>query len=113
MSVAAGAWTRATGVGYYLGTYSLWSVDGDTLASPMVQAKANRDRVREVLATCGTLEVSFNGSQLGTIDTHAASTVLKATSYLPALPALTNGVVQVRSIGGSPVRVDGLAISRL
>jgi hypothetical protein len=36
----------------------------------------------------------------------------RAFTYLPAASVIASGVIEIRSAGGSPVYVDGLAISR-
>jgi hypothetical protein len=113
LSDSTANWTRATAAPYYyLSTYSTSGADGATLVSPTLQAK----RVG-ILYTkcpgCGTLEVSFNGVVLGTIDSHAASvTTTKQLAYFPRFDSVLQGTAQIRSVGGLPVYVDGLVFSR-
>ena len=79
--------------------------------SPTVQA-LRIGIVYTKCSTCGSIEVSFNGNVLGTINTHATSTGWKIATYLPVLPAVQSGVVTLKATGGHPVYVDGLAVSR-
>jgi hypothetical protein len=110
---ASASWTRATSAPYYyLSTYSRSNADGATLESPTLQAKRIGILYTRCPA-CGTVAVSFNGVELGSIDTHSKSaTKTMQLTYFPRFNSVLEGTVQIRSGGANPVYVDGLVFSR-
>ena len=113
LGVSAGSWTRATGAPYYyLASYSRSDAADSVLVSPLMQGK----RIGIVYTKCpgcGTIEVSFGGVVLGTVDTSARSaTTTKKIAYFPRFDAVLEGVARVRAVSGAPVYLDGLFFSR-
>jgi hypothetical protein len=110
---ATSAWSRRTGAGYYLGTYSNATRRGASLTLTNVQATGLALVVTKGPGH-GTVGVSWNGSLLKKVS--LAARVLRKKQVIPIASFTTARTGTVRIFVSStarPVRVEGLGVRRL
>jgi hypothetical protein len=104
-------WSKRTGSGYYMQSYSLSSRQGASLTRTGVATK----RVAVVVtkcATCGTLGVYWNGKLLKKLSLAASSTRKKHLITVAEFGSLRSGTVKLVVLSaGRTVIVEGLGIS--
>jgi hypothetical protein len=106
----SGHWTRGSGSGFFLRTYSSSRSKGAALTKAGVVAKELAVLV-EKCPRCGSVEVMFSGAPLKSIDLAAASTKKEQTIELPAFPTVETGTVTIKVTSkGKPVVIDGLGV---
>jgi hypothetical protein len=108
---AAKGWTRASHRAYYLGTATVTSAKGISV-SRSVQAK-RLFLIATKCATCGGLNVYYNGKYVGAVNLYKATTEYQAVLPLP-VPAtfLTGSVLLTTRVAGKVYQIDGLAVRR-
>jgi hypothetical protein len=112
LSHSAG-WTKKRAAGHYLGTYSVSSRRGASLARTNVGAT----RIAVVVTkcrSCGVLGMYWNGTLLRRVNLAALTTAKKQLIQAPLFSTLRRGTVKLVVLSsGKPVMVDGLAVSPL
>ncbi|MFI6673304.1 hypothetical protein [Kribbella sp. NPDC050470] len=108
---AAKGWVRASHRAYYLGTATVTSAQGISV-SRSVQAK-RLFLIATKCATCGGLNIYYNGKYVGAVNLYKATTEYQAVVPLP-VPAtfLTGSVLLTTRVGSKVYQVDGLAVRR-
>jgi hypothetical protein len=109
---ASSGWTRTANSVYHAGTATVTTRAGATLSRTGVQAK----RIYLVATrcpTCGTVGVYLNGKLVKQVSLRSTTTTRKSILTIAAYSSVRSGTVSVRSlIGGRPVHIDGLVLSR-
>jgi hypothetical protein len=104
-------WNRASGRGYYLGTYTTTKRKGATLSI----GRVHLDRVALVAARCpkcGTVGLYVGTKLIKTINLRHATSQRKVVIAVPRFSLRTTTMkIKVLS-SGKPVQIDGLAVSR-
>lgn len=108
---AAKGWVRASHSAYYLGTATVTTAKGISV-SRSVQAK-RMFLIATKCATCGGLNVYYNGKYVGAVNLYKATTEYQALVPLP-VPAtlLTGSVLLTTRVAGQIHQIDGLAVRR-
>jgi hypothetical protein len=113
-SLAASAgWKRTKSGSYLAGTSTATARAGKTLTRTKVQAKriylvANR------CATCGTVGVYLNGKLLRKVSLRSTVSTNRAVLGVAGFSGVRSGTLTIRTLtSGRPVRIDGLALSRV
>lgn len=108
-----GRWTRGINSHYYRGTYTHTKTYGATLTLEGVQG-----RYLALLATrcssCGKVQVSLNGTSLGTFDLRSSITLRKRIIPVKTFSSVQSGQVKIRVVSGTgkAVYFDGLVVRR-
>ncbi len=111
MSASTG-WTRTTNSAYYLGTATVTTKTGISVARSSVQAK-RLWLVATKCSTCGSLTVYYNGKSVGIVDLSNPSLVYQAVVPLPVPSTfLTGSVLLTTRTAGKVYQIDGLAVRR-
>jgi hypothetical protein len=104
-------WKTRTGPSYYAGTYRSTTRIGSTLR--LSSARIKRIGVlATTCASCGKVAVLVNGTRVGTINLHSATTHRQTLLMLPAFSRRTGDVILRVKTSGLRVQIDGLALSR-
>lgn len=108
---AAKGWVRASNSAYYLGTATTTKTAGISV-SRSVQAK-RLFLIATKCATCGSLNVFYNGKSVGSVNLYKATTEYQAIVPMP-VPAtfLTGSVLLTTRVAGKVYQLDGLAVRR-
>ncbi|GAB2639249.1 hypothetical protein GCM10009743_12920 [Kribbella swartbergensis] len=108
---ASKGWVRASHRAYYLGTATVTTAKSISV-SRSVQAK-RLFLIATKCATCGSLNVYYNGKYVGVVNLYKATTEYQAVVPLP-LPAtfLTGSVLLTTRVAGKVYQIDGLAVRR-
>lgn len=108
---AAKGWVRASHRAYYLGTATVTTAKAISV-SRSVQAK-RLFLIATKCATCGGLNVYYNGKYVGAVNLYKATTEYQAVVPLP-VPAtfLTGSVLLTTRATGQIHQIDGLAVRR-
>ena len=113
VSLTSAGFTRSTSSSYFLGTYSYTARSGATLSKAGVVAK-RFGVVAQTCPTCGSIAVYAGSTKLGTISLVSSTTKYQQLLMLPVRSSVLTGTVSVRVTSSSkPVRLDGLAVSRV
>ncbi len=109
---ATGSWSRKSGAGTYLGTFTVSSRRGDVLVARNLRASDLALVVTEC-SGCGSVRVLWNGVSLGTFSLGA--TVTKRSVVIPVASfgaARTGNLTVVVASANKPVKIEGLGISQ-
>jgi len=108
---ASTGWTRATASGWFASTYSSTTRLNATLSrSGLVTSRLSL--VAQRCSTCGKVAVYLGSSRLAVVDLYSSSTS-RVVIPLPRF-SLRTATVTVKVVSsGKPVRIDGLASSRV
>jgi hypothetical protein len=108
---ASSGWTRATGSGWFLSTFSATTRQGATLTrAGLVTSRLSL--VAQRCSTCGKVGVYLGGTLLTTVNLYAPSTS-RAVIPLPRFSLRTTPVTLKVMTSGKWVKVDGLVSSRV
>lgn len=111
-SLSASGWTRASGSGYYLSTYSQRTTKGATMKLTGVRFK-RLILVATTCSGCGSVQVKQGSTVLKAISLSASSThkeqLLTVLTRSSLSPSSTISIVI--SSSGKPVKIEGLGIS--
>jgi hypothetical protein len=107
-----GAWEKKRGKGYFLGTFSLSSVQGASLVLANVEAKR-----LAIVATkcpgCGTIKVYLGNKLLRRIRLASSSVKKRQVIELATFDAVRSGKLRaVVTSSGRPVKIEGIGVSR-
>jgi hypothetical protein len=104
-------WSRLTGSGFYLNTYSRATGSGQALTRTGVHAKSAQVLV-EKCPTCGSIKIYWNGSLKHTYSLKASRVLKKIYLSAVSFSSVQVGTLKiVVSSSGKPVIIDGLGIS--
>lgn len=106
-------WTRQTGKGHYLHTYTRSRRHGATLTLSGVRAKHLALLVTRVPGG-GKVAVSLAGTTLGTYRLASPSVAKKQLIPVKKFPSIRKGTLRIRIVSptGKPVQIDGVLASR-
>jgi hypothetical protein len=110
---ASGSWSRLTGTGFYLGTFSQSSSLGAVLSRTGIRARTIAVIV-ETCPTCGSIQIFWGTRLVRSYSLH--STSVRKLVFLTGVTfrAVHAGTLSIKvSSSGKPVVIDGLAISRV
>jgi hypothetical protein len=108
---ASSGWSRGTGSSYYASTITTTKTTGAKLTRTNVQA-TRIALVATRCAGCGTVGVYLDGTLLKQISLDAATTAHRQIIPVAGFSGVRTGTVTVKTLNGSPVRIDGLALNR-
>ena len=112
LAIEQGAWTRQSGTGYYLGSYTETNVNGATLRRADLKVRRIA-LMATVCPGCGRVDVYFNSTKLGTVDLNAPTMKKRVLFKLAEWFAIHTGTVRiVVTSSGKPVQIDGLGASK-
>jgi hypothetical protein len=104
-------WSRLTGSGFFLNTYSRATGSGQALTRTGVHAKRAQVMV-EKCPTCGSIKIYWNGSLRHTYSLHAGSTRKKVYLSAVSFSSVRVGTLKiVVSSSGKPVIIDAVGVS--
>ena len=106
-------WTRRAATGRYLGTVTDTTLAGKTMS--LKTAAHAFFLVGDKCTTCGKFYVYIDGKLVTTVDSHAASTLLRQTLYSKAFAGTATHTIVVKTLGtaGRPrVAIDAIGVQR-
>jgi hypothetical protein len=104
-------WSRLTGSGFFLGTFSRATASGAAISRTGVHAKGIQVMV-EKCPTCGSIKIYWNGSLKHTYSLHASSVRKKVYLRAVSFSSVHTGTLKiVVSSSGKPVIIDALGVS--
>ena len=108
----AAQWTKPASASYYLGSAAKATVKGATITRKAVKAKRIA-LVASTCATCGTVQVLWNGKALGKpLSLVTRQAVHKKVFALPAFAAMQTGTLSIKvTSSGKAVVVDAIAVA--
>jgi hypothetical protein len=109
--VVSSGWSRRTGSGFYLNTFSRATGLGRSITRTGIHAKSAMVMV-EKCPTCGSIKIYWNGSLKHTYSLHASSTRKKVYLSAVSFSSVHTGTLRiVVSSSGKPVIIDALGVS--
>lgn len=111
--VRSGTWNRGTSSAYYEGTYTSTKSSGASLIRTGVQARHIALLVT-TCQTCGSVQVSLDGTALRTISLHSSTTVRKKLISVKTFTSVRTGTLKIKvtSPSGRAVYMDGVVARR-
>jgi ribosomal protein L32 len=108
---ASSGWSRRTGTGFFLDTFTRTTKLGKSLRRTGIHAKSAQIMV-EKCPTCGSIKIYWNGVLKHTYNLHAGSVQKKVYLSAVSFSSVHVGTLKiVVSSSGKPVIIDGLGIS--
>jgi hypothetical protein len=108
---ASSGWSRRTGSGFFLNTFTRTTQLGKSLRRTGIHAKSAQILV-EKCPTCGSIKIYWNGVLKHTYNLHAGSVQKKVYLSAVSFSSVKVGTLKiVVSSSGKPVIIDGLGIS--
>jgi hypothetical protein len=108
---AGPGWSRRSGSGFYLGTYTTTTGNSRTLARSGARV-VRVGVVGSTCAKCGAVAVYVGGTRVGTANFYAATAARQQIVLLPKF-RYRSGTVTLRTVStGKTVQMDGLVLSR-
>jgi hypothetical protein len=109
--LVSGGWSRLTGSGFFLNTFTKSSTRGAAISRTGVHAKSAMVMV-EKCPTCGSIKIYWNGSLKHTYSLYAGGVRKKVYLSAVSFSSVRTGTLKiVVSSSGKPVIIDALAIS--
>lgn len=108
---SSSAWTERFRTRFYLGTFTKTKRRGAALVARNVRVR-DIHLVAQRCAHCGKVAVLFNGSRVAKVGLRSTRTLNKRIIHAASFGSVRRGTVKIVVISrGSPVKIDGLALS--